>query len=129
MAIHGELEFVQIGFLAADPTFRQNGDDMVVNFRVITTETWRDRVTKEERTRSEGFNYELWGPSAEHFKNRMSSGSQVYVKGQPRNDSYEKEGVTHYGVRIRVSRWRALDRQEKNDQPVSGAGGDDRVDF
>jgi len=42
--IFGELEFKQIGHLAAAPTFRQNDDgSKVANFRVITTSAGRTR--------------------------------------------------------------------------------------
>ncbi|ABO60181.1 single-stranded DNA-binding protein (plasmid) [Burkholderia vietnamiensis] len=128
MATYGELEFRQIGYLAADPSFRKNGDQKVVNFRVLTNEVWKDKATQEERSRVEGFNYELWGEGAEHFAERMKKGRRVYVVGQPRNDSYEKEpGVTQYGVRIRVSRWQDLgapsqDADGKSRQDAGGAG-------
>ncbi|HEP6430795.1 TPA: single-stranded DNA-binding protein [Burkholderia cenocepacia] len=135
MATYGELEFRQIGYLAADPSFRKNGDQKVVNFRVLTNEVWKDKGTQEEKSRVEGFNYELWGEGAEHFADRMKKGRRVYVVGQPRNDSYEKDGVTQYGVRIRVSRWQDLgassqEADGKSREQVGGAGApEDEVAF
>ncbi|MBR8426261.1 single-stranded DNA-binding protein [Burkholderia cenocepacia] len=127
MAVYGELEFRQIGYLAANPVFRKDGDNKVVNFRLITNIGWKDKATQEERGRAEGFNYELWGEGAEYFADRMKKGGRLYVVGEPRNDSYEKDGVTHYGMRIRVSRWQDLSGQPqeadgKSGQDAGGAG-------
>ncbi|MEX3555155.1 MAG: single-stranded DNA-binding protein [Burkholderia gladioli] len=136
MAVYGELEHRQIGFLAADPVFRKNGDQKVVNFRVITNVGWIDKPSGEERGRAEGFNFELWGESAERFADRMRKGSQVYVVGEPRNEQYDKDGVTHYSHRVRVSRWRDLSGKpqeaggrQREEGGGTDAGGDDGVAF
>jgi len=121
MTVRGELEMVQIGFLADNPTFRKNPDgSKVANFRVITNVVWKDKNTQEEAGRAEGFNYELWGESAEFFADMMKKGYRVYVRGEPRNDQYEVEGVTRYGVRIRVSKWENLTKIDRPDQTTGG---------
>ncbi len=131
MSVRGELEMVQIGFLADNPTFRQNPDgSKVANFRVITNIVWKDKNTQSERSRAEGFNWELWGEGAAFFAEIMKKGHRVYVKGEPRNDQYEGEGgVTRYGVRIRVSKWETLTKVDRADQPAGGDGRDDDRPF
>ncbi|WP_199028885.1 single-stranded DNA-binding protein [Ralstonia sp. ASV6] len=121
MTIRGELEMTQIGFLADNPQFRKNPDgSKVANFRVITNVTWKDKNTQEEVSRAEGFPYELWGESAEIFADMMKKGYRVYVKGEPRNEKYELDGVTRYGVRIRVTKWENLTKIDRPDQATGG---------
>ena len=125
MAVYGELEFRQIGFLVADPTYRKNGAQKVVNFGVVTNVVWKDKATQGEKSRVEGFDYELWGEGAEHFAERMRKGSRVYVVGEPRNDRYENGSVTQYSIRIRVLRWQDLSSkpQEQSGKPRQDIGG------
>ena len=122
--IFGELEFRQIGNLAAVPTFRQNDDNSkVANFRVITNIGYNVKATGEQKDRAEGFNFELWGEGAEHIR-KLESGQEIYVVAEPYNHRYEKDGETHYSIRFRVTRWRALGRKATGAGRVEGAGGD-----
>ena len=121
MTVRGELEMTQIGFLADNPTYRKNGDGSeVANFRVITNVVWKDKNTQEDMGRPEGFNWEVWGPGAKYFVDIMKKGSRVYVKGEPRNDQYEVDGVKHYGVRFRVSKWENLSKIDRPDETTGG---------
>ena len=75
---------ILIGNLGRDPEVRsfQNGGK-VVNLRIATSETWRDRNTGERKERTEWhsvaiFNENL-GRIAEQY---LRKGSKVYVEGQ-----------------------------------------------
>jgi single-strand DNA-binding protein len=122
--IFGELEFRQIGNLAAAPTFRQNDDgSKVANVRVITNIGWTDKRTGEQKDRAEGFNFEVWGEGAEHIR-KLESGQEIYIVAEPYNHKYEKDGEPQYSIRFRVTRWRALGRKGTGAGRVEGAGGD-----
>ena len=129
--VFGELLHIQVGNLAAKPSFKKNPDgSTVVNFRLITNSGWRD-ASGETKERAEGFNFELWGPSAQRFS-ELDSGDEVYVRGEPRNHSWEPGGgePTRYGVRIVVSNWRAFNKKLGKQSEGTGEGtGDDGPAF
>ena len=73
-----------LGNLARDPEARtfENGGK-VVNLRVITSETWKDRNTGERRERSEGHNVAIFSePVARVAEQYLRKGSKVYLEGQ-----------------------------------------------
>lgn len=126
--IFGEMQFSQIGYLADNPTFKQNADgSMVANFRLITNVGWKDKGSQELKSRAEGFNYEIWGESGRVLAERIEKGDQLYVVSEPRNDQYvDGNNVKHYSVRFRVNRWQRLGKRGQ-DQEVGGdalQGGD-----
>jgi single-stranded DNA-binding protein len=122
MAVLGVLEFTQIGYLADNPTFRENADgSKVANFRVITNVVWKDKTSQEEKQRVEGFPYEVWGQAAENVRTLLKKGSHVYVKAEPYNHKFEGDNGTQYSVRFSVREWRLLDRAEKG-QPTDTGG-------
>ena len=74
---------ILVGNLGADPEVRhtQNGDP-IVNLRLATSETWKDRNSGERRERTEWhrvviFNENL-GKVAEQY---LKKGSKVYIEG------------------------------------------------
>jgi single-strand DNA-binding protein len=118
MASNGLNRFEQIGYLADNPSFKiMPSGEKVTNFRVITNEFWIDKETKEKKERAEGFAYEVWGESAEHFVNIMKKGQRIYVEATLRNHKYqdEKTGEDKYRIRFRTERWLNLDRNEGGD--------------
>ena len=112
MATNGKVGGFQLGYLAADPSFKKNADgSMVANFRILTTlgYTAKDKVTKVDET--VGLWYELWGASAESFASFMKKGMRVDLDFTIRNDEYEDPatpGKKIYRDRYRVTRWLSL---------------------
>ncbi|WP_128516791.1 single-stranded DNA-binding protein [Tabrizicola thermarum] len=74
---------ILIGNLGRDPEVRsfQNGGK-VVNLRIATTETWRDRTTGERKERTEWHSVAIFnealGKIAEQY---LKKGSTVYIEG------------------------------------------------
>ena len=57
-----DLKAGGLGNLGADPEVRRlNSGDQVVNMRVATTETWRDKASGERKERTEWTVYPEWG--------------------------------------------------------------------
>ena len=89
-----------VGNLGADPeSFALPSGNSVVNLRVATTDTWRDKQSGERREATEWhsvkiFNEQL-GKIAMQF---LKKGSQVYLEGKSKTRSYEKDGVKHYAT-------------------------------
>ncbi len=75
---------ILIGNLGADPEVRtfQNGG-RVVNMRIATSETWKDRNTGERQERTQWHSVAIFSePLARIAEQYLRKGSKVYVEGQ-----------------------------------------------
>jgi single-strand DNA-binding protein len=114
-----------IGYLGRDPAVhRMNNGAPIVNMRVATSESWRDKQTGERRDRTEWHTVVVFNENlcriAEQY---LRKGSLVYVEGklespkwtdQSNADRYSTEVVLRFDGRIQM-----LDRR-------NGAEGGDR---
>lgn len=108
----GVNKVILIGNLGADPEIRhlQNGAS-VANFRLATTETYKDRQTGERREQTEWHNVVAWRGLAEITEKFLRKGSKVYVEGKLRNRQYQdKDGNTRYVTEIQADEMTLLDR-------------------
>ncbi|MDO5621612.1 MAG: single-stranded DNA-binding protein [Paracoccus sp. (in: a-proteobacteria)] len=75
---------ILIGNLGADPEVRtfQNGGK-VVNLRIATSETWRDRNSGERQERTQWHSVAIFSePLAKVAEQYLRKGSKVYIEGQ-----------------------------------------------
>jgi single-strand DNA-binding protein len=94
---------ILIGNLGADPEVRsfQNGGK-VVNLRIATSETWRDKSSGERKERTEWhtvaiFN-EALGKIAEQY---LRKGSKVYLEGQLETRKWQDQsGADRYSTEV-----------------------------
>ena len=103
---------ILIGNLGADPEVRQlqNGAS-VANFRLATTETYKDRQTGERREQTEGHNVVAWRGLAEITEKYLRKGSKVYVEGKLRTRQWQdKDNNTRYTTEIVADEMTMLDR-------------------
>ena len=118
----GVNKVILVGNLGADPEARSmpSGDE-VVNLRVATSETWKDRDgNRQERTewhRVAIFNQNL----ARVAKNYLRKGSKVYLEGQIQTRKWtDQAGQERYSTEVVLQNFRGelvlLDSRE-------GAGG------
>src|SRR5205814_7121256 len=118
----GVNKVILVGNLGADPESRSmpSGDE-VVNLRVATSETWKDREgNRQERTewhRVAIFNQNL----AKVAKNYLRKGSKVYLEGQIQTRKWtDQAGEERYSTEVVLQNFRGelvlLDSRE-------GAGG------
>lgn len=124
-----------IGHLGADPeTRRLNSGDPVVNMRIATSETWRDRTSGERKERTEWHNVVIFNEAlcsiAEKY---LSKGSKVYVEGMLQTRSWEKDGDKRYTTEIVLKNFNGtilmLDGKGDGDGDRRGGGRrDDRSD-
>ena len=92
-----------IGNLGADPELRYTGSGVALcNFRVATTETWKDKSgQKQERT--EWHRIEYWGKGAEACGRYLSKGASVCVMGSIRSEKYtDQSGAEKTSYKIRA---------------------------
>jgi single-strand DNA-binding protein len=99
----GSLNKVQlIGTLGRDPESRSVGNGKVVNLRIATSESWRDKSTGEKKERTEWHAVTIWnehiGSVAEQY---LRKGSKVYVEGQLETRKWQDpSGADRYTTEI-----------------------------
>lgn len=128
---------ILVGALGRDPEGKsfQNGGK-VVNLRVATSESWKDRSTGERKERTEWHSVAIFSEGlcgvAEKY---LRKGSKVYLEGklqtrkwkdQSGNDRYTTEIVLQgYDARLELLDGRREDtgpREQRDERPSSGGG-------
>ena len=107
------------GNLARDPELRVVGSGdrqtSVVNFTVAVSREF----TKANGTRDKVTSFipcEAWDSGAEAIASTFKKGDLVMIEGSLRNDSWEKDGVKHSTLKIRVNNFSPIFKTKKNDQ-------------
>ena len=89
-----------IGHLGKMPEMRYTpAGKAVTTFSVAVNERWGD---SEEQKHTEWFNCEAWGKTAEILNQYLKKGSSVYISGRQQTDKWDKDGSTHYKVKLVV---------------------------
>ena len=108
----GVNKVILIGNLGADPEVRhlQTGAS-VANFRIATSETYRDRQTGEKREQTEWHNVVAWRGLAEITEKYLRKGSKVYVEGKLRTRQWQdRDGNNRYTTEVVADEMTLLDR-------------------
>jgi single-strand DNA-binding protein len=107
----GVNKVILIGNLGADPEVRhlQNGVS-VANFRIATSEVYKDKTTGEKREQTEWHSIVAWRGLAEITEKYLRKGSKVYVEGKLRTRKWEKDGIDRYTTEIMADEMNLLDR-------------------
>jgi single-strand DNA-binding protein len=98
-----------LGNLGRDPEVRRTGNgDPIVNLRVATSESWRDKSTGERREKSEWHSVVIFnegiGKIAEQY---LRKGSKVYIEGQLQTRKWQdQQGVEKYTTEVVLQRFR-----------------------
>ena len=91
-----------IGYLGRDPETRSTAaGDMVAQFTLATTETWKDKATGEKREATEWHRVVLYRKLAEIAAQYLKKGSLAYVEGRLQTRKYTgKDDVERFVVEI-----------------------------
>lgn len=121
---------ILVGNLGADPeTRRLNSGDPVVNLRIATSESWRDKNSGERREKTEWHQVVIFNDNlAKVAEQYLKKGMKVYIEGQLQTRKWEKDGVERYTTEIVLQKFRGelqmLDsRGQGGDQGQVGYGG------
>ncbi|MDQ5946947.1 MAG: single-strand DNA-binding protein [Pseudomonadota bacterium] len=94
---------IVIGNLGRDPEVRtfQNGGK-VVNLRIATSETWRDKASGERKERTEWHSVAIHSePLAKIAEQYLRKGSTVYIEGQLETRKWQDQsGADRYSTEI-----------------------------
>jgi single-strand DNA-binding protein len=124
---------ILVGNLGADPEVRQTQDGRpIVNLRLATSESWRDKSTGERREKTEWhrvviFNENL-GRIAEQY---LKKGSKVYIEGQLQTRKWQDQsGQDRYSTEVVLQQYRGeLAMLDSRQRDGMGEGSQRNGDF
>lgn len=107
------------GNLARDPELRVvgSGDKQtsVVNFTVAVSREFTKANGSQDKVTS-FIPCEAWDSGAEAIASTFKKGDLVMIEGSLRNDSWEKDGVKHSTLKIRVNNFSKIFKTKKSEQ-------------
>ncbi len=118
---------ILVGNLGRDPEVRsfQNGGK-VVNLRIATSETWRDRNSGERKERTEWHSVAIFSePLAKIAEQYLRKGSKVYIEGTLETRKWQDQsGQDRYTTEIVLRPYRGeLTLLDGRGEGGSGGGG------
>jgi single-strand DNA-binding protein len=101
------------GNLARDPELRvvnPNGKQTsVVNFTIAVNKDYTKANGEKDKITS-FINCEAWDSGAETIAESLKKGDLVMIEGSLRNDSWEKDGVKHSTLKVRVNNFSKISK-------------------
>jgi single-strand DNA-binding protein len=100
---------ILVGNLGRDPEVRRlNSGEPVVNLRIATSETWRDKGSGERKERTEWHNVVIFNENlARVAEQYLKKGSKVYVEGQLQTRKWQDQsGQEKYTTEVVLQRFR-----------------------
>jgi single-strand DNA-binding protein len=100
---------ILVGNLGADPEIRRlNSGDPVVNIRVATSESWRDKNSGERKEKTEWHNVVIFNDNlAKVAEQYLKKGMKVYVEGQLQTRKWQdQQGQDRYTTEVVLQKFR-----------------------
>lgn len=120
---------ILVGNLGDDPEIRRmNSGDPVVNLRIATSESWRDKNTGERKDKTEWHRVVIFNDGlAKVAEQYLKKGMKVYVEGQLQTRKWQDQsGQDKYSTEIVLQKFRGelqmLDARS-DDQPQRQTAG------
>jgi single-strand DNA-binding protein len=123
---------ILIGNLGKDPEVRRlPSGDPVVNLRVATTETWRDKQSGERKERTEWHNVVIFNEQlAKVAEQYLRKGAKVYIEGQLQTRKWQDQsGGDKYTTEVVLQRYRGELTMLDGKGEGGGRSYDDSGDF
>lgn len=105
MASRGLNKVMLIGNLGAEPEVRYSASGAAIaNVRLATNESWRDKASGEQQTRTEWHRVVFFGKLAEIVQEYLHKGSQIYIEGRLQTRKWQgQDGQDRYTTEIVVN--------------------------
>ncbi|OQM73230.1 single-stranded DNA-binding protein [Manganibacter manganicus] len=116
---------ILVGNLGADPEIRRlNSGDPVVNIRIATSESWRDKNSGERKEKTEWHNVVIFNDNlAKVAEQYLKKGMKVYVEGQLQTRKWQDQnGQDRYTTEVVLQKFRG-ELQMLDARGQSGEGG------
>jgi single-strand DNA-binding protein len=127
---------ILVGNLGADPEIRRlNSGDPVVNFRIATSESWRDKNSGERKEKTEWHNIVVFNDQlAKVAEQYLKKGMKVYVEGQLQTRKWQDQtGQDRYTTEVVLQKFRGelqmLDARGQGEGGQVGYSGGSRESF
>ena len=94
---------ILVGNLGADPEIRRlNSGDSVVNMRIATSETWRDKSSGERKEKTEWHSVAIFNEGLANVAEKyLRKGSKVYIEGALQTRKWQDaQGQDKYSTEI-----------------------------
>src|SRR5439155_14767417 len=117
---------ILVGNLGADPEIRRlNSGEPVVNIRIATSESWRDKNSGERKEKTEWHNVVIFNDQlAKVAEQYLKKGMKVYVEGQLQTRKWQDQtGNDRYTTEIVLQKFRGeLVLLDSRDGAAAGGG-------
>jgi len=124
---------ILMGYLGADPEIRRTQDGRaIVNLRLATSESWRDKATGERKERTEWHRVVIFNENlAKVAEQYLKKGSKVYVEGALQTRKWnDQQGQERYSTEVVLQGFNSqlvmLDRAQTGDTTAVGSLASDR---
>jgi single-strand DNA-binding protein len=114
---------ILVGNLGADPEIRRlNSGDAVVNLRIATSESWRDKSSGERKEKTEWHSVVIFNDNlAKVAEQYLKKGMKVYLEGSLQTRKWQdKDGQDRYSTEVVLQKFRG----ELQMLDARGGGGD-----
>jgi len=114
---------ILVGNLGADPEIRRlNSGDPVVNLRIATSESWRDKNSGERKEKTEWHSVVIFNDNlAKVAEQYLKKGMKVYIEGQLQTRKWQDQnGNERYTTEVVLQKFRG----ELQMLDARGQGGD-----
>ncbi len=126
---------ILVGNLGADPEVRRtSGGDPIVNIRVATSESWRDKNSGERKEKTEWHNVVIFNDNlAKVGEQYLKKGMKVYIEGQLQTRKWQDQsGQDRYTTEVVLQKFRGelqmLDARNSDGNGDRGGNGGGRRD-
>ena len=116
---------ILVGNLGADPEIRRlNSGDPVVNLRIATSESWRDKGSGERKEKTEWHSVVIFNDNlAKVAEQYLKKGMKVYIEGQLQTRKWQDQsGQERYTTEVVLQKFRG--ELQMLDSRGQGGGGD-----
>jgi len=121
---------ILIGNLGADPEIRHTQDGRpIVNLRVATSDSWRDKATGERREKTEWHRVVIFNEGLARIAEQyLKKGSKVYLEGSLQTRKWEDQsGQERYTTEVVLQGFNSsltmLDGRQRDGMGESAGGG------
>ncbi len=119
---------ILVGNLGADPEIRRlNSGEPVVNLRIATSESWRDKNSGERKEKTEWHSVVIFNDNlAKVAEQYLKKGMKVYLEGSLQTRKWQdKDGQDRYSTEVVLQKFRG----ELQMLDARGQGGGEMSDY
>ncbi|AGI27102.1 Single-stranded DNA-binding protein Ssb [Candidatus Portiera aleyrodidarum] len=93
--VRGVNKVILIGNLGKDPSIRYSASgNTVCNFRIATTDTWKDKQSGQKKERTEWHTIVVFNKLASIVQQYLKKGSRVYIEGRLQTRKWQERYIT-----------------------------------